>query len=154
MKRCLNTQVLLRILSDVESPYALHSFFCASRGTLTLAADPVLRASWLTKHRQGRALDLAARKGGADVMICLLRIGAVSATEKVPYAHSSFLGCTPINIAVSENLPEVVEFFLRRGDVQVDVADVTQALLDAARFNRPSQVLTGLPCSRLTCEFQ
>jgi NADPH-dependent glutamate synthase beta subunit-like oxidoreductase len=46
-----------------------------------MAADPVLKARWLAKHCQSRVVELAARKGGADVMIHLLRMGAVSATE-------------------------------------------------------------------------
>ena len=75
------TQILLQVLSNVKSPEDLHSFFCTSRGVLSMAADPVLKACWLAKHRQSRAVDLAARKGGADVMIHLLRMGAVSATE-------------------------------------------------------------------------
>ena len=59
-----------------------HSFFCTSQGTLGLVADPELKACWLTKNRQSRAVDLAARKGGADVMIHLLRMDGVSATER------------------------------------------------------------------------
>jgi hypothetical protein len=49
-----------------------------------LVADPELKACWLTKNRQSRAVDLAARKGGADVMIHLLRMDGVSATERAP----------------------------------------------------------------------
>jgi len=130
------TQILLQVLSNVKSPEDLHSFFCTSRGVLSMAADPVLKACWLAKHRQSRAVDLAARKGGADVMIHLLRMGAVSATEKTLYIVSyGFLSFTPIKIAAREDLPEVVVFLLRRGDVRADVANITSALCRAAYLN-------------------
>ena len=100
----------------------------------------MLKACWLTKHRQFRAVDLAARKGGADVMIHLLRMGSVSATERAPHVpYVSFLfrvqHLTPIEIAVRENLPEVVTYLLSRSDVRADVAGATSALHSAARFN-------------------
>ena len=100
----------------------------------------MLKACWLTKHRQPEAVDLAARKGGADVMIHLLRMGAVSATERAPHVpYGSFLfkvqQLTPIEIAVRENLPEVVTYLLSRSDVRADVAGATSALHSAARFN-------------------
>ena len=100
----------------------------------------MLKACWLTKHRQPEAVDLAARKGGADVMIHLLRMGAVSATERAPHVpYGSFLfkvqQLTPIEIAVRENLPEVVTYLLSRSDVRADVAGATSALHSAAQFN-------------------
>jgi len=129
-------QVLLQVLSNVGSPEDLHSFFCTSRGAQSTAADPVLKACWLAKHRQSRAVDLAARKGGADVMIHLLRMGAVSATEKAPYAvYHGVDYVTPIVVAVREDLPEVVVFLLRRGDVRADVANIASALCRAAYHN-------------------
>ena len=130
------TQVLLQVLSNVESPEDLHSFFCTSRGAMNMAADPVLKAYWLAKHRQSRAVDLAARKGGADVLLHLLQIGAVSATEETPYASCYvFDYVTPIVAAVREDLPEIVVFLLRRGDVRADVANITSALFRAAYLN-------------------
>jgi hypothetical protein len=108
---CSYVQVLLQVLSNVESPDDLHSFFCTSRGALSMAADPVLMARWLAKHRLPNAVWLAARKGGADVMIHLLRMGALSATDRAPIL-------TPIGIAVRENLPEVVTYLLSRNDVR------------------------------------
>ena len=118
------------------SPEDLHSFFCTSRGAQSTAADPVLKACWLAKHRQSRAVDLAARKGGADVMIHLLRMGAVSATEKAPYAvYHGFDYVTPIMVAVREDLPEVVVYLLSRGDVRADVFNITSALHFAAQLN-------------------
>ena len=129
-------QVLLQILSHVGSPGDLHSFFCTSRGILGLAADPMLKACWLTKHRQSRAVDLAARKGGADVMIYLLRMGSVSATDEAPYTVSWVVrNLTPIEIAVRESLPEVVTYLLSRNDVRADVAGATSALFSAAWNN-------------------
>ena len=96
----------------------------------------MLKACWLTKHRQFRAVDLAARKGGADVMIHLLRMGGVSATKRALYTpYGSILFLTPIDIAVRENLPEVVTYLLSRSDVRADVAGATSALHSAARFN-------------------
>jgi len=124
------------VLSNVGSLEDLHSFFCTSRGAQSTAADPVLKACWLAKHRQSRAVDLAARKGGADVMIHLLRMGAVSATEKAPYAvYHGFDYVTPIMVAVREDLPEVVVFLFRRGDVRADVDNITSALFLAVRLN-------------------
>ena len=124
------------MLSNVGSLEDLHSFFCTSRGAQSTAADPVLKACWLAKHRQSRAVDLAARKGGADVMIHLLRMGAVSATEKAPYAvYHGVDYVTPIVVAVREDLPEVVVFLLRRGDVRADVANIASALCRAAYHN-------------------
>ena len=118
------------------SPGDLHSIFCTSQGSLGLAADPVLKACWLMKHRQPEAVDLAARKGGADVMIHLLRMGGVSATKRALYTpYGSILFLTPIDIAVRENLPEVVTYLLSRSDVRADVAGATSALHSAARFN-------------------
>jgi len=127
-------QVLLQILSNVGSPNHLHSFFCTCQDSLGLAADPVLKACWLTKHRQPEAVDLAARKGGADVMIHLLRMGGVSATEQAPYASFLF-NITPIEIAAEENLPEVVTYLLSRNDVHADVAGATSALHWATQYN-------------------
>ena len=129
-------QVLLQILSHVGSPDDLHHFFCTSQGSLGLAADPVLKACWLTKHRQSRAVDLAARKGGADVVIHLLRMGGVSATEKALYAAFDVVSTlTPIEIAVEESLPEVATYLLSRSDVRADVAGATSALHSAAQYN-------------------
>jgi len=88
-------------MSNVGSLGDLHFFFCTSRGILGLAADPVMKACWLTKHRKLEAVALAARKGGADVMIHLLRIGAVSATDETPYTVSwEVENLTPIEFAV------------------------------------------------------
>ena len=96
----------------------------------------MLKACWLTKHRQPEAVDLAARKGGADVMIHLLRMGGVSATEKAPYTVSWGIdNLIPIEIAVKESLPEVVTYLFSRNDVRADVAGATSALVFAARYN-------------------
>jgi ankyrin repeat protein len=101
-----------------------------------MAADPVLKACWLTKHRQSRAVDLAARKGGADVMIHLLRMGSVFATERALYYSSQgFTFSTPIEIAALEDLPEVVTYLLSRNDMRADVAGATSALHQAAQRN-------------------
>jgi len=126
-------QILLHILSSVESPKDLWSYFCTHRGAQGLAADPMLMACWLTKNRQPEAVDLAARKGGADV-IYLLRMGGVSATEQARYASFLF-NITPIEIAAEENLPEVVTYLLSRNDVRSDVAGVASALHSAADLN-------------------
>ena len=118
------------------SPGDLHSIFCTSQGSLGLAADPVLKACWLMKHRQPEAVDLAARKGGADVVIHLLRMGGVSATEKALYAAFDVVSTlTPIEIAVEESLPEVATYLLSRSDVRADVAGATSALHSAAQYN-------------------
>jgi len=120
----------------VGSPGDLHSIFCTSQGSLGLAADPVLKACWLMKHRQPEAVDLAARKGGADVVIHLLRMGGVSATEKALYAAFDVVSTlTPIEIAVEESLPEVATYLLSRNDVRADVAGATSALHSAAQYN-------------------
>jgi len=120
----------------VGSPGDLHSIFCTSQGSLGLAADPVLKACWLMKHRQPEAVDLAARKGGADVVIHLLRMGGVSATEKALYAAFDVVSTlTPIEIAVEESLPEVATYLLSRSDVRADVAGATSALHSAAQYN-------------------
>ena len=101
-----------------------------------MAADPVLKARWLAKHCQSRVVELAARKGGADVMIHLLRMGGVSATEKAPYTVlHGFKNLTPIEIAVRENRPEVATYLLSRSDVRADVAGATSALICAAQHN-------------------
>jgi hypothetical protein len=140
--------VLLQILSNVGCPDDLHHFLCTSQGSLGLAADPVLKACWLTKHRQPEAVDLAERKGGADIMIHLLRMGGVSATEWAPCTVLFGVGhftpieiavaledLTPIEIAVKENFPEVVTYLLSRNDVRADVAGATSALHRAALRN-------------------
>ena len=130
-------QMLLHILLSVESPNDLRSYFCTHRGAQGLAADPVLKACWFTKHRQSRAVDLAARKGGADVMIHLLRMGGVSATDEAPYTVSWVVrNLTPIEIAALEDLSEVVTYLLSRNDVRADVAGATSALHWAAQLNR------------------
>ena len=129
-------------------PDDLHHFLCTSQGSLGLAADPVLKACWLTKHRQPEAVDLAERKGGADIMIHLLRMGGVSATEWAPCTVLFGVGhftpieiavaledLTPIEIAVKENFPEVVTYLLSRNDVRADVAGATSALHRAALRN-------------------
>ena len=96
----------------------------------------MLKAYWLTKHRQSRAVDLAARKGGADAMIHLLRTGAVSATEKALYTASGEVKLlNPIDFAVDESLPDVVTYLFSRNDVRADVAGATSALVFAARYN-------------------
>ena len=96
----------------------------------------MLKAYWLTKHRQSRAVDLAARKGGADAMIHLLRTGAVSATEKALYTASGEVKLlNPIDFAVDESLPDVVTYLLSRNDVRDDVGVATSALHRAALRN-------------------
>jgi cytohesin len=63
-------------------------------------------------------------------------MGAVSATGKAPYVAHGQASFTPIEIAVIEDLPEMVALLLRRGDVRADVASVTSALHSAAGNKR------------------
>eukprot|EP00983_Pelagomonas_calceolata_P077357 1153823-Pelagomonas_calceolata.AAC.1 len=68
----LPPDVLVFLLSHVEDPHSLSSFFKSSRMAASLAVDSVLQAKWLTMHRKANAWSLVAQSKSEDVALQLL----------------------------------------------------------------------------------
>ncbi|KAF5843874.1 hypothetical protein DUNSADRAFT_5112 [Dunaliella salina] len=68
----LPTDVLILLLSLVDDPHSLSSFFRSSRMAASLAVDPVLQAKWLTLHRKADAWNLVAQSKRQEVALQLL----------------------------------------------------------------------------------
>ncbi|KAF5838550.1 ankyrin repeat-containing domain protein [Dunaliella salina] len=114
----LPPEVLRRALTFVEEPAALSAFCLTSKSMQAAAADPLLKASWLLKHRQGEAMFLAARERRSDVVLHMLKMG-VSLVADVDVG--GVMRRTPFGLAILFNLPEVVAYLLARHDVRACV---------------------------------
>ncbi|KAF5827616.1 ankyrin repeat-containing domain protein [Dunaliella salina] len=134
----LPEEVLLNVLSYIESPADMSSFSQTCQGALKLASDPNLMAQWLLKHRHGHAMWLAARSPqGGTVMLRLLRLGA-SATSCSGYLTPLHMAATttPVQLAAELGYPEVIEHLLGRHVVRADIAAVQEALFAATMSNK------------------
>lgn len=122
------SQVLLLVLSCVESPTDLCAVFRTCKGMRALSEDPHLKIQWMLNFpsQMGLRYALQQMKRG-DIAIQLLQRG-VSATE----ALDNWLHRAPLKVAAMTNLPDVVLFLWLRDDVRSDLKAAAHALCLAA----------------------
>lgn len=123
--------MLRHILLHVTETATLRAFARTSKGMLAMvASDDLLTAQWLLKHKPGKALILAAKKGRGAVVLQLLKLGAVSATAPIAGYYtikSSDQGYPPIVLASEHNLVDVVTVLIQNKLVLADLAAVKLA---------------------------
>lgn len=81
------------MLSKLEDNLDLAAFSVTSKGMQAVASDAVLVAQWLFKHREQKAVPIAAHFGAKreDIMLQLLQNCGASATA-APYYYNRRLG--------------------------------------------------------------
>ena len=132
--------VLLQVLSSVERLNDLHSFFWTSRSALSMAVDPVLKACWLAKQRQSRAVHLAASLQGRVVLMSWFSCCKWVVCLPQRRHHTLSLLVSTLRLRLLSRGPPwsngVALTQGRRGDVRADVAYNMSVLCRAAQFNR------------------